>query len=179
MNLSNLITGAVAVAVSVILVGAFFVPQDGRNGRDGIGGSAGPTHFEHQQFLQNISVGGDTVATSSTAGTYTLTTAELDANRRTNFLSWTVNTDVTLTTMASSAAPFAGMAVGETYDVYFYNASTTAASAATFAAGSGVDMQEDEGGSVVVNGLELAKLTFIKKADTDVVMLVEPYQVGD
>ena len=81
--------------------------------------------------------------------------------------------------MASSSAPFSDLKVGQSLSVYYYNASTTAAATATFAAGAGVDLQEDEGETVIVNGLEVARLTFLKKVDTDIIMWVEAGQVGD
>lgn len=141
--------------------------------------SAGPVKYNHQSFVGNFSVGGQVYATSSTASTYTLTTTELRNNRETSLISWTVNVNTTLTTMASTSAPLVGLKTGESYSVYFYNASTTAGATATFAAGTGVDLQEDEGSSVIVNGLEIAKLTFLKKADTDVILWVSVGQVGD
>lgn len=145
-----------------------------------LGAAPGPTHYVHQEFKSNFLKGGTSYATSSTATGYTLTTAELPANRERGYLSWTPNvTATTLTTMASTTAPLAGLKTGEQWEVLFYNATSTAAATVTFAAGTGIDLQEDEGGSVIVNGLELARLTFIKKADSDVILLVEPYQLGD
>lgn len=172
---------AIGLALVALVVGFVVGPTETVVERtiERIGASAGPEHGEHQYLRGNYSSGGELVATSSTASSYTLTTDELPVDRETSMLSWTVNVDTTLTSMASSSAPLSGLAAGESYSVNFYNASTTAAATATFAAGTGVDLQEDEGGSVIVNGLELAKVTFLKKADTDVIMLVEPYQVGD
>ena len=144
-----------------------------------LGAAAGPDHFVHNRFFDNISVGGSVFATSSTASSYTLTTAELNRDRKISLISWTVNVNTTLTTMASTSAPLVGLRPGEFYSVLFYNASTTAASTATFAAGTGVDLQEDEGETVIVNGLEIARLTFLKKADTDVILWIEVGQVGD
>jgi TusA-related sulfurtransferase len=179
MSLSNIGTSAVvALVVAVLVAGVFGGTETIREIREvAVGGAAGPEHLQHQVFKQNFTRGGTTVATSSTAAAYTLTTAELREN--VGYLSWTVNVNTTLTTMASTSRPLAGLKPGEAIEVLFYNASTTANATATFAAGTGVDLQEDEGGSVVVNGLEAAKLTFIKKADSDVIFLVEPYQVGD
>ena len=145
-----------------------------------LGAAAGPDHYFHNRFISNYSVGGQNYATSSIGAAYTLTTLELPADRETGYISWTVNIEnITLTTMASSSAPLADLKIGESYSTYLYSATSTAASTITLAAGTGVDLQEDEAGSVVVNGLELSKLTFLKKADTDVILLVEPYQVAD
>jgi len=172
--------GALVISIVAVVVALGATGISGPQGPQGpAGGAAGPDKYNHQRFLGNFSVGDQVYATSSTATAYTLTTAELPADRETSLLSWTVNVNTTLTTMASTSAPLVGLKTGESYSMYFYNASTTAAATATFAAGTGVDLQENEGGTVIVNGLELAKLTFLKKADTDVILLVEPKQVGD
>src|SRR3990167_10469934 len=113
-------------------------------------GSASPDNFFHNRFFENASFGGEVIATSSTATAYTLTTKELPADRGASLLSWTVNVNTTLTSMASTSAPLVDRKSGEFYTMYFYNASSTAAATATFAAGTGVDLQEDEGETVVV-----------------------------
>ncbi len=94
-------------------------------------------------------------------------------------LEMNVGIDATITTMASTSAPLSDLKVGESLEMYFYNASTTAASTATFAAGTGVDLQEDEGETVTVNGGEVARMTFLKKANTDVIFWLEVAQLGD
>ena len=144
---------------------------------------ASPDHYYHNTFKENISIGGQSYATSSTATTYTLTTTEIPSDRSTSLLVWTPNINTTLTTMATSSSLLSGLDVGESFTMYLYNASTTAASTITLGAGAGVDLQEDEGESVIVNGLEIARLTFLrvanKDAATDVVLWVEVGQVGD
>jgi len=144
------------------------------------GGASGPTHNDRQFFNAGFQSGGDVYATSSTAATYTLTNTEFKGDI--SYISWTANINTTLTTMASTSPVFdaiLGHNAGDTRSYLFYNASTTAGATVTFAAGTGVDLQEDEGGSVIVNGLELSKLTFIRKVDSDIILLVEPYEVGD
>lgn len=146
-----------------------------------LGAAAGPDHYFHQKFLEGYSKGNPSsrYATTTTASSYTLTTTELPVDRKYTYIDWNAGINTTLTTMASSSYPLIDLKVGEEYSVKFYSATSTAATTITFAAGTGVDLQEDEGGTVIVNGLELSQLTFIKKADTDVILLVEPYQVGD
>jgi hypothetical protein len=143
----------------------------------GLGGAVSPDHYNTQYFFKNTVTGYESVATSSTASTYTLTTREMDVD--VPYVSWTPNVNTTLTSMASTSAPFSGLRPGQSFTQTWYNASTTAASTITFAAGTGIDLQELEGGSVIVNGLEGATITYVKKADTDVIMLVAPWQVGD
>ena len=177
------VVSAYNVSQNVNVEGTYnYYEAEGQPSEDiSFGAASGPDHYFHNRFLANYSVGGQNYATSSTATSYTLTTGDgFPADRETSYISWTVNEgNATLTTMASSSAPFADLKVGESYSVDFYSATTTAATTITFAAGTGIDLQEDEGETVVLNGLELARLTFLKKADTDVIMLVEAFQVGD
>lgn len=171
----NTLLSIVAVAVSgLALMFAFGAPESITNV---VGGAAGPEHGVRQFFNAGFQSGGTTLATSSTATTYTLLQGEIDGD--VTYISWTPNLNTTLTSMASTSMSFLGNNTGDTREYLFYNASTTAAATVTFAAGTGVDLQEDEGGSVIVNGLELSKLTFVRKADSDVLLLVEPYQVAD
>jgi len=167
--------GIVLVVVAIIATAGLFLPRV--QVENILGSITSPDIFNHVTLHQSFTRGGEQVATSSTATAYTLTTNEL--RPEVSYLSWTVNVDTTLTTMASTSAPLSNLRTGESLEVYFYNASTTAAATATFAAGTGVDLQEDEGETVIVNGLEIARLTFLKKADTDVILWVEVGQVGD
>ena len=171
----------VLVAVLVIeIVGAYQFPKSqivNRVIEKYVGSVVSPDIFDHVTLHQNFTKGGTQVATSSTATSYTLTTREI--RKEVSYLSWTVNVNTTLTTMASTSAPLSDLRIGESFEIYFYNASTTAGATATFAAGTGVDLQESEGSTVVVNGLEVAKLTFLKKADNDVILWVDVAQVAD
>lgn len=166
-----------SVAVVILAIGAFFFPRSTTVVERAVGSASGPTHTSHQEFLQNFTNGGNVTATTSTEATFTLTSAYLNEN--VSLISWLPNLDNTLTTMASTSAPFVNMRAGDSFTVYLYNASTTAASTITLAAGTGVDLQEDEGATVVVNGGEISRLTFLKKADTDVVAWLEVGQIGD
>lgn len=175
---------ALGLSVVALLLGLFAVAKPAQVREVikevSLGAFPGPEVLEFVQFRSNFSVGGDAnnrYATTSTAATYTLTTTEIQ--KENTLVTWTPNVNTTLTTMASSSAPLSTLKVGETFEQTWYNASTTAAATITFAAGTGVDLQELEGGTVIVNGLEGATLKFIKKADTDVMLLVAPWQVGD
>ena len=141
-----------------------------------VGAFSGPDIFSHLILHEGYTNSGDSVATSSIGNA--IITSDLLANK-VNLLTWLVNVNTTATTMASTSEPFISMKVGESREILLYNSTSTAAATLTFAAGTGVDLQEDEGGTVVVNGLETARLTFFKKADTDIAFIVEPYQVGD
>lgn len=182
MNKNLLLSASVALALifSFIAVVTPGTPgQDGQNGRDGVGGSAGPEKFTTQFFRTGFTVGGDNthVATTSDASTYTLTSAEI--NTDISYVEWNAGASITLTTPASTTAPFSGLAIGESFEQIWYSSTSTTATTITFSAGTGVDLQEDEGGTVVINGLETARVSYIKQTSGDIAVIVEPYQVGD
>jgi hypothetical protein len=169
-----------AVLAAVFLAG-IFLPLGGSSVVERVvevGAQVGPEHFEHQVFRSGFTQGGPVTATTTIDSTIVLGTGH-SFSEDTSLLSMNVGINATVTTMASTSAPLVGLRAGESFTTYFYNASTTAGSTATFAAGTGVDLQEDEGETVIVNGLEVARLTFLKKADTDVILYVEVGQVGD
>lgn len=165
-----------AVAVVIALAGAYQFPQvkEAVN----LGANPGPDFYNNLTFHQNFTKGGTQVATSSTAATYTLTSKEI--RKDVSYVSWTPNVNTTLTTMASTSAPLIDLKKGESFDLYFYNASSTAAATVTFAAGTGVDLQKNEDtADLAVNGLDVVKLTFIKKANTDIIVTMEEFIEAD
>jgi len=170
------------VAVAVVLSGlAFFGIEDGLDGRDGrdgrTGAQVGPDHYDTQYFQAGAVFGGKVATSSGEDATVTVDARVIDQDL--SYVSYTPNIDQTITTQASTSAPFRNLKVGESFSQLFYNASTSASATITFAAGTGIDLQEDEGETVVLNGLEVARLTYVKKADTDIIMWVEAGQVGD
>lgn len=176
----NKFSGVVAIVLAVVAMVVAF-SADGVQGPQGpagpVGGSAGPYKTEHQVFGNGFTNGGTVTATTTVDSAITLDSRHL--REGVSLMSMNIGVNATVTTMASTSAPLVGLEPGQSFTTYFYNASTTAGSTATFAAGTGVDLQEDEGATVVVNGLELARLTFIKKPDSDVALWVEVGQVGD
>lgn len=184
-NLEKLVVGLLAVVVVFIGILTFKTTDVTVNpvvtveSGDPVG-AASQTKTNRQYFIAGFQSGGFAFATTSDIATYTLTFDEL--GRDTTYITWTPDLDLTLTTMASTSPVFdaiLGFQTGDKRIYDFYNASTTAAATITFAAGTGVDMQEDEGETVILNGLEFARLTFIRKADTDIAFQVEVFQVGD
>lgn len=178
--MNKALTGGVIVAV--VLSGlAFFTQPDQvtktieRVVEKQVGAQVSPEHLETQYFDGGFTKGGY-VATSSTGNTV-LTASEIDAD--VNFLSFTANVNQTVTLPASTTAPFRNLAVGEGFSVLVYSATTTAGATMTWTAGTGIDLQEDEGETVVQNGLEVGRLHFVKKADTDIIAWYEAGQVGD
>ncbi len=179
------------VVVAIIAIGGYLFPKvqihtNIQNAVDkavekavnSFGALTSPTLFDHIEFKESFTKGGNAVATTTVDATIVLGTGHR-FDRTVSSLEMNIGVNATVTTMASTTAPLSNLAVGESLEVLFYNASTTAGSTATFAAGTGVDLQEDEGETVIVNGLEVARLTFLKKQDTDVILWVEVGQVGD
>lgn len=179
--MDNKKTFVALIVVAIIAIGGIILPQGGKEVvvkevKDTLGAFAGPDIMQTVTFFENYSTRGH-VATTTTATAFTLTTREL--NKKTSYLEWNTGVNTTLTSMASTTAPFSQLAIGEGFSVDFYSSTTTAAATITFAAGTGVDLQEDEGETVIVNGLEQARLNFRKKTNGDVLMWVELGQVGD
>lgn len=177
MNKKTSIVSLIVIAI-IAIIGLFF-PQTTQTIKEitKLGSVVSPDIFDHVTLNQNVTIGGTQVSTTSTTATYTLTTKEL--RKEVSYISWLANVNTTLTTMASTSAPLSLLRTGESYSTYLYNASTTAAATITLAAGTGVDLQEGTGGVVVINGLEVARLTFLKKANSDVFVISETMQVGD
>ena len=183
MKAEYILTFLVSVVVAVGLSAMFFGPgQDGRPGRDGndgVGAAAGPALYENIQFLNSFVKAGRTVATTTTAADSSVTMTRTMLDTDVSYITYNAGVNTTLTTMASTSAPFSNMRAGEEISVLFYSATTTAGVTVTIAAGTGVDLQEDEGETVIINGLEVARLTFVKKADSNIIGWVEAGQVGD
>ena len=177
---------AVVVGVALIAVGAlFFGGQDGKDGRDGrdgrsVGG-ASPDQYQRQFFFQGFESGGVGASSASTTLDTSRTLQVFDWGRGIDYIEYTPTIGaITLTTVASTTFPI-GNERGSKRELWLYNATTTtsAASVITVAAGTGLDLQEDTGQVVTFAGLEGMRVTFIRKADSDILMFVEATQVGD
>lgn len=118
-------------------------------------------------------------ATSTTNATETLLASDFDVE---NYIDYTANINTTLTlpattTFATGFLPNAG----DTRQVTLRSATTTAATTLTLAAGTGIDLQfaEATGGDLVLNGLDVGVITFIRKANTDILALWNEYTEAD
>lgn len=184
-----LLVGGVALADNV--VNYFYdnsTYQEANNVNDTFGANPGPDKYQRQYFHAGFNDGGTRYATTTvTAGTI----KESDIDEDVKYIQALVNVDTTLTFPATGTmVSMLGKEVGDTRTYIIHNASTTAASALTIAAGTGVDLQEDEGETVILNGLEFGRITFMRtglgaaggstlSGGNGVVMIVEPFQVGD
>ena len=152
MTNSKLSLGVALVAL-VIAIGGYFVKQEVQ-----LAGT-GSTYTEVLEFLGGI-VYGNSVSTTTTATTYTLTANDI-APRGVlkDVILITPNTgDLTLTFPASSTMPHVLPTVGKMAKQCWYNASTTAGIDITFAAGTGIDL---EVASSTSGGQQTAVLTVL------------------
>jgi len=145
---------------------------------DTFGAMASPDHYQRQYFHAGYQSGGSVYSTSSTAATFTLLSANFDGD--VTYVDWTPNVSTTITTMASTSMYWLGETPGDERSYWFRNASSTATASITFAAGTGVDLQDNEDSAdLALLGLDLMKLTFIRKADSDVLLVLDEYTEAD
>lgn len=128
-------------------------------------GGVSQDHYNREYFHSGLQQGSDATyySTSSTATSYTLTADELCGD--TDTINWTVNVNTTLTIPATTDTTWScvfpgGIGAGKSREYRFINASTTAGATATFAAGTLIELNEDQGQDLIVNGAEVARLTF-------------------
>lgn len=126
-----------------------------------LGGSAGPLHTEKQEFVGGV-VYGNNIATSS-RGSITLTAGD--------FRDW-VEADVvilstegaegtrTLTLTASSSVPDVLPNVGDSSKTCIYNATTSATTFITFAAGTGIDFEVASSSATALGSLRIGANSF-------------------
>lgn len=124
--------------------------------------------------------GGDRYSTTSSAATYTLVANEALKGDIT-YVEWLPNLPLTITTMATTSMGWLGTQTGDERSFWFYNATTSATTGTiTIAAGTGVDLQMNEDtADLGIEGLDLTKLTFIRKANTDVFLIMTEYIEAD
>ena len=145
-----------------------------------IGVASGPTKTQHQFFDAGFTTGGR-VATTSTETLSTYTTEIKDFQQMPVYYDWLPNRNLTITINATSTFSYVPK-VGNVSTMYFRNASTTAVATITFAAeNSSVDLQINEatGGDLILNGLDWAKLTFIRESANLVTILFDEFTEGD
>ena len=186
MNKDNLVMAAVVIALvfsSVAIFGGGIGPKGDRGdrGERGLGGASGPEYTNTQVFLASYESGSTGASQASTTLEVSTVLANFDWRRGIEYIEYTPTIGaVTLTTVASTTFQI-GSQRGSKREIWLYNATTTtgAPSVITLAAGTGIDLQEETGEVVTFEGLEGMRITFIRKADSDIFMYVEATQVGD
>lgn len=143
------------------------------------GSSSGTEHSFREFFSGGLTAGGAVVATTSTATSYT--TVAKDWPTEGTVLSWLPNVNTTVSLSSTSTLPLVPR-VGDTANIYFRNASTTAASSITFAAvDANADLQfaEATGGDLVLNGLDWMKITLIHTSQYQVAFILDEMTEAD
>lgn len=176
---------------NVTFENAFFGMTSGDKMAGDVFGADGDSNFTNLVAEGDITAGGDLTvsgvfnaggsyyATSSTASAYTILPSEIDD---VYLIEWNAGLNTTLTLPATTTTGFdsiVGTAAGSNREYMIYSATTTAATTITIAAGTGIDLQEDEGETVIINGLEVARLMLVRKSNSDVIAWLEVGQVGD
>ena len=171
----------IAVFAFVVAGFAFFkAPTVLTNTVERIVGSTS-SDSSHKWFGDGVTVGGDYLATTTgvTLSSYTLIAQEL-VNK--TVLAINPSVDLTLKIGATSTAQLVPN-IGDTAIVYLRNASTTAAATITLAAvDTSTDLQENQGGNLVLAGLDMGTITLIRTALSgtgQVIALWEEGQVAD
>lgn len=159
------LTGITAFKDSNIIVN---VPSQG------FGAIAGPDVSFPMSFNEGVVNGGRT-ASSTTSTTGTLLAAQIE---KYTMLDYTLNlADVTLTFPATSTIGFMNKA-GDVKEFYVRNATTTATMDITFAQGTGMNFKNSSTTKVLIgdtDGGNMAKVTLIRRANSDIDMYLDLY----
>lgn len=119
--------------------------------------------------LSTLTQGGGITATSTTNAAETLLATDIDTE---NWVAYTpANGNTALTLVASSTFPGIDTA-GQCRTIIFENVSSVTATTTTLVAGTGIDLQETDGGNVVIGGNNYAVVDFCRRADTDIAAFV-------
>lgn len=154
------------------------------NPMETFGANPGPDKYQTQVFHEGFKYGGDVFATTTTGTAQTLAKSAITEKTRLMVIIPNKPT-LALTTMASSSMPWLGYSAGMTKTVRMENA-TSSTAAITITAGTGVELQEDQGGVVIIDQGEYADLTFMREYDggvargsQNVLLTVVVYQISD
>ena len=150
--------------------------------KESLGAFPGPDVYQHVYLNSGYTAGGRKATTSpETISTYTLVRG--DFRGEPTYYDWLPNRQITLTIGATSTHGYIPK-VGDVANIYFRNASSSQSASAkiTFvAADSGLDLQftEATGGDLVLNGLDWAKLTFIRESVHLVTVIFDEFTEAD
>ena len=147
-----------------------------------LGAIAGPDVYNRMYFHEGFQSGGTVYTTSTEASSITLATKHIKDDI--TFVNWEVSATTTVTIMATSTVAMDNMNIpnaGDTREYYWYNDSVLAdAKTLTITAGTGIDLQMNEDtADLAIDGTSVAKLTFIRLANTDVMLILEQFDVAD
>jgi len=171
------------IGVGVLLVAGLIFPRGNpvvQQAVDTVVGGTGQNWSFHQFFDQGLTMGG--VMSTTTGNNITAyTTQAKDFAQLPTVIKWMPTANQTISLSATSTLALVPK-VGDTANIYFQNASTTAAAAIIFAAAStNSDLQfaEASGGDLTLVGLDWMKITIIHKSTYDVVFILDEMTEAD
>ncbi len=129
--------------------------------------------YVHGRFMQ----GAYMLATSTAGAATTMLASDLMTYSGFDFTPG--DAAVTLTLPATSTITGFIGEPGECVDFRIRNLDATAATSTTIAAGTGIDLVENENGDVVIEGGNEAQLKFCRELDTDITVYVDEYIAAD
>lgn len=138
---------------------------------------AGPDVYDRMFLHRGLTVG-STISTTTVLAT--LTTARATFGLNPSVILWNHDIDTTITLTASSTHGYVPK-VGDVATIYIQNASTTSGATLTFTADAQLDFQftEATGGDLVLNGLDWAKMTFVRTSAYVVTAIFSEFTEAD
>ena len=124
-----------------------------------------------------LTEGGAILASSTAGAADTITEAQLIAYSQIDYTPG--DAAVTLTLPATSTLTTLIPNAGDKVTFKIRNLDATAATSTTIAAGTGMDLVENENGDVVIEGGNEAYIRLIRESDTDVTVSVDEYAAAD
>ena len=143
------------------------------SGSDDILGAYGDTNFTNlvasgSASVEGFTQGGGILSISQSGAAYTLTEAEMLASNVIEVASNATGAALTITLPATSTMTTLIPTAGNTRLWYVENNHTAAATTTTLAAGTGIDLLENDGQNVVLGINNTATIECWRKSDTDV-----------
>jgi hypothetical protein len=164
--MKNFIIGALIIGVAIVV--GFMLQKPNVQF-----GSSGASHYAFEHFYGGLTQGGGIV--TATAGTTTTWTAAYVCDY--SIIKWIPKEATNTTTIPSATAIISGCGLennGDWKDVIFYNGAS-AASTTVFTMGTGVTsyIPEATGADKVIEGLNAARLRFVRIATSTVYMFID------
>jgi hypothetical protein len=163
MDIKNTI---IAVLVGgLVVAGGFWVTKPVSQTIQSLGAVSSPEVYTYLRVHGPFSQGGQIQASSTTATAGTLTATEMQQYA---IFEYTANTgNTTLTLPATSTINNIITEPGESRTWWIHNATSTAATTLTIAAGTGIDLIGYTTNDDVIDGTEYSELTCWRQADSD------------
>lgn len=159
------ILAVVLLAGAYIGVSTLLFPQKSAPVKP-LGAFAGPDIYTRTSFYEGIEWGGKYAAVSTTSATYTLSVNEYKSGL-VDVRPVATSAALTLSLPASTTNAYP-LQPGMRTSLVIKNSQTAAATTTTIAAGTGIDLQENDGQNVVIGITNYAFVDCIRLVNTDV-----------